>query len=101
MKRTIKRFLSTTSAIILGVIIILLLTFAGNKSNGPLEDLFIKISNQVINVENKIVMLKRRPVRKKHFLGLINIVKTSLYFLILTQFLQAYTTIIIKNLSII
>ena len=65
MKRTIKRFLSTTSAIILGVIIILLLTFAGNKSNGPLEDLFIKISNQVINVENKIVMLKRRPVRKK------------------------------------
>jgi hypothetical protein len=44
---------------ILGIIIVLLITFAGNRSEGPLENLFTNASSAVNKVEDNIILQNR------------------------------------------
>jgi hypothetical protein len=49
----------TVAALILGIGIVLLITFAGNKSQGPLENLMTNASSAVNKVEDNIILQNR------------------------------------------
>lgn len=65
MKNTIKRFSFVGGAAVVGVILVLSLIYLGNKSSGPLSDVLNMIGNKVVDIENSILMSKRKPERIK------------------------------------
>jgi len=65
MKNTIKRFSFVGGAAVVGVILVLSLIYLGNKSSGPLSDVLNMIGNKVVDIENNILMSKRKPERIK------------------------------------
>ena len=65
MKKTAYRFAFTTGAIIIGIILILIITFLGKKSSGPLEDIFTHMGSAVTDLEKNILLSNREPVRSK------------------------------------
>ncbi len=65
MKKTAYRFAFTTGAVIFGILLILVFTFLGKKSTGPLEDMFTEMGSAVTDLENSILLSNREPVRSK------------------------------------
>ena len=63
MKSKSHRIFYTIMAIILGICIVLALSFAGNKTHGPLENLLIKLSSFVYNEENFFIIQQRNNKR--------------------------------------
>ena len=63
MKAKSHRILYTSAAVILGICIVLALSFAGDKSHGPLENLLSKLSSSVHNVENFFIIQQRNNKR--------------------------------------
>jgi hypothetical protein len=54
MKKAIKRTTVVFVAVSLGILVFVLLLFAGNKSKGPLQDLFQTMDNNVSRLEKKM-----------------------------------------------
>ena len=63
MKAKTFRVFSTLAAVLTGVIIVLALSFAGNKSRGPLENFFTGAGNAVQEVENNVIIKQRQHKR--------------------------------------
>jgi len=63
MKAKTFRVFSTLAAVLAGVIIVLALSFAGNKSRGPLENFFTGAGNAVQKVENDVIIKQRQHKR--------------------------------------
>ncbi len=63
MKAKSFRIFTTLAAILTGVIIVLALSFAGNKSRGPLENFFTGAGNAVQQVENNVIIKQRQHKR--------------------------------------
>ena len=63
MKAKTFRIFSTLAAVLTGVIIVLVLSFAGNKSRGPLENFFTGAGNAVQQVENNVIIKQRQHKR--------------------------------------
>jgi len=63
MKRS-KRIFVTLVAIVLGISLVVLILFAGDKTRGPLENFFAGVGDMVRNVENKFILQKREGKRK-------------------------------------
>ena len=63
MKAKTFRVVSTLAAVLTGVIIVLALSFAGNKSRGPLENFFTGAGNAVQQVENNVIIKQRQHKR--------------------------------------
>ena len=57
------RILYSIAAFVLGVCIVLVLSFAGDKSHGPLEYIFSKLSSFVQDVENIFIIRERSDTR--------------------------------------
>lgn len=65
MKKTAYRVSFFLTAVLFGIVIILLFTFIGKKSSGPLDDLFTTMGSAVTDIENNILLSNREPVRAK------------------------------------
>jgi len=65
MKKTAYRVSFFLTAVLFGIVIILLFTFIGKKSSGPLDEIFTKMGSAVTDIENNILLSKREPVRAK------------------------------------
>ncbi len=65
MKKTVYRFAFTTGAVIVGILIIMIFTFLGKKSTGPIEDMFTEMGSAVTDLENSLLLSNRQPVRSK------------------------------------
>ena len=65
MKKTAYRVSFFLTAVLLGIVVILLFTFIGKKSRGPLDYVFTKMGTAVTDIENSILLSKRQPVRAK------------------------------------
>jgi Glycosyl hydrolase family 26 len=63
MKAKTFRVFSTLAAILTGVIIVLILSFAGDKSRGPLENFFTGAGNAVQKAENTVIIKQRQHKR--------------------------------------
>ena len=63
MKKIIYRIILLVAALIIGIFLVVGLTFMGNESTGPAEDLFIKISSGISTFENKFILNKREKTR--------------------------------------
>lgn len=63
MKAKSFRIFSTLAAVLTGVIIVMALSFAGNKSRGPLENFFTGAGNAVQEVENTVIIKQRQHKR--------------------------------------
>ena len=66
MTKKSHRIVFTLSAFFLALVIILLLSFAGNQSKGPLENFFSGIGDFVTNLENHFILQKRTNQRLEH-----------------------------------
>ncbi|HVK97078.1 MAG TPA: glycosyl hydrolase [Flavisolibacter sp.] len=64
MKTIIFRFTSVIAALAIGVGFFVLLLFFGNKSRGPLEDIFSNVSAQVAKTENRLMDTRERRSQK-------------------------------------
>ena len=58
------RLFSTLMALGLGVILVIVLSFMGKESRGPLENLFSLTSETVGKVENKMIIAAREDKRE-------------------------------------
>jgi len=65
MKKTAYRFAFTIGAVLLGILVIVVFTFLGKSSKGPIEDLFASVGSKVIDLENEILLSNREPGRAK------------------------------------
>ena len=65
------RILFITGAFALGVLIVFLLSVAGNKSKGPLQNLLGGIEKSILDAENTLIISKREDQRKEK-LGVFN-----------------------------
>ncbi len=65
MKKTTYRVSFFLTAVLLGIGVILLFTFIGKKSSGPLDYVFTKMGSAVTDIENSILLSNRQPVRAK------------------------------------
>src|SRR5580698_9411019 len=63
MKAKSFRILTTATALLVGAIIVLALSFAGDKSRGPLENFFTGAGNAVQEVENNVIIKQRQHKR--------------------------------------
>ena len=63
VKKRLVRVFYTSSALILGIGIVLIMSFAGDKSHGPLDSLFSKLGFFVKDVENNLIVDKRSDNR--------------------------------------
>ena len=63
MKKTAYRFAFTLGAVLLGILIIVVFTFFGKNSKGPIEDFFTQLGSSVIDIENEILLSQREPIR--------------------------------------
>ena len=63
MKAKTFRIFTTLSAVLTGVVIVLILSFAGNKGRGPLENFFTGAGNAVQEVENNVIIKQRQHKR--------------------------------------
>ena len=63
MKKSAYRIGFTLGALLMGILIIVLLTFLGNKSSGPLEDFFTKMGSTIVDIENDYLLSQRTPGR--------------------------------------
>ncbi len=63
MKGKMKRTLITITAILLSIAIVVLFTYIGDKTRGPLEDLFSKTSSTVSDIEQNLFMDSREGRR--------------------------------------
>ena len=57
------RITATITAILLGLLIVIVIVFAGNQSRGPLENFFTAIGTMVKNVEHAYILQKRENNR--------------------------------------
>lgn len=64
MAKSTNRILYTLLAIAAGILLVVLLTLAGNKAKGPLGNLFYKAERVVIEAENKLLVKSRSNLRK-------------------------------------
>jgi beta-mannanase len=65
MRKTAYRIGFTLGALVLGVLIIVVFTFLGKKSSGPIEDFFTQMGSTVVDLENDYLLSQREPVRTK------------------------------------
>lgn len=63
MAKRSRRIVSTIAAIVLGLSIVIVIVFAGDKYRGPLENLFIGMGDMVKNVEHYFILQKRESKR--------------------------------------
>lgn len=70
------RFGLTLAAVVLAVVIVLVLTFAGSKTRGPLTDLF-HYSSEVVETAEKQVMLEVREVKRSDQLDWFQATRSS------------------------
>jgi len=68
MKKTAYRFAFTMTAILLGILLIVVFTFLGKSSKGPIEDFFASVGSRVIDIENEILLSNREPGRTKQLI---------------------------------
>ncbi|MFH1296788.1 MAG: glycosyl hydrolase [Bacteroidota bacterium] len=57
------RIAATIAAIVLGILIVIVIVFAGDKSRGPLENLFTGMGDMVKNIEHYFILQKRENKR--------------------------------------
>jgi hypothetical protein len=87
MKKNIKRIGAVLVVIIFGSLLSVFLTYAGNKSQGPLESLLTSLNLRVAKIEKNLATDKRisRSAtlkwfdRYRHHIGLLNYPDTILY----------------------
>ncbi len=65
MAKKSRRIAATIVAIVLGLLIVIAIVFAGNQTRGPLENLFTGIGTMVKNVEHNYILQKRESKRDK------------------------------------
>ncbi len=65
MKNSAKRFFYVTSAILLGIGVVITFIFLGRKANGPISGALNDLGNRVIDIEQDYLLSKREPVRTK------------------------------------
>ncbi|MBE0648366.1 MAG: cellulase [Bacteroidales bacterium] len=58
------RIAATIAAIVLGLLIVIVIVFAGNKTRGPLENLFVSMGTMVKDVEHYFILQKRENKRE-------------------------------------
>lgn len=63
MKKTVYRFGFAISVLIVGILIVIAFTLIGDKSKGPLSELFSKLESKAIDIESNYLLSKREPVR--------------------------------------
>lgn len=63
-KKVVFRVIATLIALSAGVLLVWILTFAGDKSAGPLEDVMQQVSENVTALENNIVQEAREETRQ-------------------------------------
>ena len=63
MKKRSHRILYTSAALLLGILIVFVLSLAGDKSHGPLEYVFSKLGSFVRDIENIFIVQKRSDTR--------------------------------------
>jgi hypothetical protein len=65
MKSKIKRVAFVSGATVLGILLVLIFVFIGNKTNGPISEVLDSIGNKVTDVEHHFLLKGRIPVRVK------------------------------------
>ena len=65
MKNKLIRFTSTIAAIVFGILLISAFTLFGNKSKGPLEDLFVKSGSFITSIEGYFINKSNKKKRSK------------------------------------
>ena len=64
MVKRSNRIFTTLGAIVLGIALVALIVFAGDKTRGPLENLFTSMSDMVRKIEKHFILQKREGIRK-------------------------------------
>ena len=65
MKSKMKRVAFVSAATILGVVLVLLFVFIGNRTSGPISEALNSLGNKVTDIEHAILIKGRIPVRAK------------------------------------
>lgn len=65
MKKSVYRIATIMSVLMVGVLMVTLLTFMGNQTTGPAEDLLTKVSSSIAAIENKYILGNREKSRSK------------------------------------
>lgn len=63
MKKTVYRFGFAIGVLIVGILIVIAFTLIGDKSKGPLSELFSKLESKAIDIESNYLLSQREPVR--------------------------------------
>jgi len=63
--KTIKRFLIMGAALVFGLLLVFLLSIAGGKSKGPIQNILDGVANKVLDIENHYIFQKRSKKRKQ------------------------------------
>ena len=65
MKHTAKRFAFVTGATLFGIALVLVFSFIGKKSKGPIDSALSDLGAKVADVEQQWLLSQRKPVRAK------------------------------------
>ncbi|MDQ7818743.1 MAG: glycosyl hydrolase [Melioribacteraceae bacterium] len=65
MKKKVYRIFITIAVLLTGFLLVLLITFMGKKTSGPIEDLFYKIRSGITSIEDHFILGKREKTRSK------------------------------------
>ncbi len=65
MENKIKRLAFVSGATLLGIALVLLFVFLGNRSSGPISEVLSSLGNTVTDVEHALLIKGRVPVRTK------------------------------------
>jgi len=68
MKKTLYRFTIIMVVLIIGILMVVGLTFIGKESSGPADDFFSRVSSGISAFENKFILGKREKSRSKALL---------------------------------
>jgi len=73
-KRT-KRLIFIVIAFLLGLILVFLLSMAGNESKGPIQNVLNKVEQSMLNIEDRYILKKRNKQRRQQLAAFIPISK--------------------------
>lgn len=68
MKLVAYRFGLTLGAIIVGILLVFLLTYLGQKSSGPIDDALVAVGKGVSSYESEVILNNRQHTRSKSLL---------------------------------
>ncbi len=80
MKHTAKRFALVSGATFLGVVLVLVFSYIGNKSKGPLDSTLAILGGKITYVEHQWLLSQRKPIRSKK-LKWFNKYRNNMYLL--------------------